>query len=407
MKIAFFTDVFLEVPGGIPSSITAERELLEQHGHEVYIFCPGYSNAGDKAIKLVPTNKFLKPNGAPLAKRPSVIVDYILSNYPEIKNFDLFHVHYEAGVSLAGIKLARKLKIPVIQTMHGREDSAAQTNLPFGLKTVGASFLNLLHGRVLGHTIRIRRDQDGVISTLARAKMFEIMVNHANAVDYVLTPSEHFKKKLEKCGVSKPIFVLPNQLPMSILNKRPRLRSFSADRALRIVFNSRVSKEKRLSALLLALSKLPKKYRYKLEVFGDGNEFKKCKRISKFYKLNVKFYGNTPRLKVLEKMDSADLAATVSYDFDTQGMTILEATELGIPSLITDPELAEGLPKDGLFITEDPSINGILKMLIFIFENPDSVRAKSQVILDSKMAKNRELPLTFLDFCDRIGVSAA
>lgn len=41
MRIAFFTDVFLEIPGGIPSSIKAQKTALESLGHHVTIFCPG------------------------------------------------------------------------------------------------------------------------------------------------------------------------------------------------------------------------------------------------------------------------------------------------------------------------------------------------------------------------------
>ena len=59
MKIAIFTDVFLEVPGGIPSSIKQEREALEKREDEVYIFCPGFRTEGERGVKIVPTNRFL------------------------------------------------------------------------------------------------------------------------------------------------------------------------------------------------------------------------------------------------------------------------------------------------------------------------------------------------------------
>ena len=405
MKIAIFTDVFLEVPGGIPSSIKQEREELEKNGNLVYIFCPGFSNEGDEKIKLVPTNKMFKPNGAPLSKRPSVVEKFILENYPEIKDFNLFHVHYEMGTSLAGIRLGKKLRIPVVQTMHGREDSAAQTNLPFGLKTIGASFLNFLHKRALPHRIKVKKDSDEIARTTTRAKMFEIMVNHANAADFVLTPSEHFKKKLERYGVSRKIYVVPNRLPERFLEKNLEPREFKAGEKLKIIFNSRVSKEKNLRLLLEALRRLEeghKNYKYRLEVFGDGNELKKDKKIAKRNKLNVKFYGRTSREKIFPKLKEADLSATVSYNFDTQGMTILEAAKVGVPSLILDSELKEGLPEAGLFIAKTPDAEGILNELTRIFENPELIREKSRALIESKDRKT----LTFLEFCDKIGVSA-
>ena len=408
MKIAIFTDVFLEVPGGIPSSIKQEREALEKREDEVYIFCPGFRTEGERGVKIVPTNRFLKPNGAPLSKRPKVVAKYILENYPEIKEFDLFHVHYEMGTSLAGLKLGKELKIPVVQTMHGREDSAAQTNLPFGLKTIGASFLNFLHSRSLKHQIKVKKDKDGVAATWARAKMFEIMVNHANAADYVLTPSEHFKKKLERYGVKKKIYVVPNRLPDGFLVKKPKIKKFEAGEELKIIFSSRVSKEKNLILLLKALKKLEEvgeNYKYKLEVFGDGNELKRDERFAKRNGLKVKFYGKTKREKIMAKLDEADLVATLSYNFDTQGLTILEASERGVPSLIVDPELAEGLPREGLLIAEEPTTEGIFRELKKIFESPEIIEKKSRV-LSEKREERGWGDLTFLEFCDKIGVSA-
>ena len=40
LRIAIFTDVFLGIPGGIPSSIRAQKASLEALGHQVTIFCP-------------------------------------------------------------------------------------------------------------------------------------------------------------------------------------------------------------------------------------------------------------------------------------------------------------------------------------------------------------------------------
>lgn len=74
MKIAIFTDVFLEVPGGIPSSIKAQRKSLEELGHTVTIFCPGFKiPKGEKNIEIVPTHKRIRANGAPLSKSPELV----------------------------------------------------------------------------------------------------------------------------------------------------------------------------------------------------------------------------------------------------------------------------------------------------------------------------------------------
>ena len=123
MKIAVFSDVFMDVPGGIPSSILAQKEGLEALGHEVTVFAPGLSKKSLKtaklrdSVELVPSHKLLKLNGAPVSKRPGVVTKAILKKYPKF-DFDIVHVHYEASCSIAGAKLARQFSRPLIQTMH-------------------------------------------------------------------------------------------------------------------------------------------------------------------------------------------------------------------------------------------------------------------------------------------------
>lgn len=131
MRIAVFTDLYLEIAGGIPSSISAQKKELEKLGHSVTVFCPGFSKPEEKNVIVLPTAKFIKINGAPTARWPKIIVKFIKENYPNFKSdFDLIHVHYEAGASIAAILLAKEFNLPLVQTMHGREDMAIAVNVP-------------------------------------------------------------------------------------------------------------------------------------------------------------------------------------------------------------------------------------------------------------------------------------
>ena len=44
MKIAIFTDVFLDISGGIVTSIRSQKNQLEKMGHTVYLFTPAFHN---------------------------------------------------------------------------------------------------------------------------------------------------------------------------------------------------------------------------------------------------------------------------------------------------------------------------------------------------------------------------
>ena len=128
MRIAFFTDCYLDLTGGIVSSINAQKTELENRGHTVYLFSTGFPKSEKKLKKLSEKNIFQVPSCkvffrkiAPVSRRPKIIEKWLLKNHPEIKNFDIFYIHYESGCSIAGIRLARKLNIPVVQVMQDRK----------------------------------------------------------------------------------------------------------------------------------------------------------------------------------------------------------------------------------------------------------------------------------------------
>ena len=357
MKVAIFTDVFLEVPGGIPSSIAAQREYLAKAGISSIVFCP--ARPGSKVpegVFAVPSFKFFRPGGAPFAKRIKKVKKAILAAYPDFDfDFDIVHVHYEGACSLAGMQLAREFKKPLVQTMHGREDVAAETNIPYPFKTLGGSLICFLHHFGVPHTIKIRRD-DYLAPTIVRAKMWTLMVNHANFADVVITPSEHFKKKLQHYGVDKPFFVISNAISDEVLERsfkeaglslsHPKVRKYDGKERLRMFWNSRVSKEKRMLPLLEALTMT--KALTELDVYGDGNELSRAERYVKKHGLKVKFHGRVEHSEMLKKMKKAQLSVVVSYGFDNQPMTILEARAMGLPTLICDPDLMEVTGNGGM-----------------------------------------------------------
>ena len=152
MKIAIFSDCYLDLTGGIVSSISAQKAALEAAGHTVYIFSTSYPKSKETRQKLAKNCIFLVPSCrwffrglTPVSRRPGIIEKWLLREHPEIKNFDIFYVHYEAGCSIAGLRLAKRLHIPSVQVMHGREDVGEASLIPKGLRTFVATMLNLFH----------------------------------------------------------------------------------------------------------------------------------------------------------------------------------------------------------------------------------------------------------------------
>lgn len=391
MRIAFFTDVFLEVPGGIPSSIKAQKKALEERGDEVVVFCPGFSAPKDISnVVIVPTHKILRANGAPLSKRPEKVIKWIKKNYSNF-NFDLVHVHYEASCSIAGMLLAREHNLPLVQTMHGREDMAVAVNIPHPLKTIVGITLCFLHGRYIPHKRKVRRDKK-YAPTIARAKMWELMVNHANYADRVITPSRHFKEKLLSYGVSRPIFPVSNGVSDAMVTeldkkvekeKRNLVRVKKDGEPLKIFWNSRLSKEKRIIPFLKTLRLMNEPYEF--TACGNGNQLKKAKRYVKRHGLSAKILGPVPHEEMLNYMLGQHISATVSDGFDTQGLTLLEAEATGMPVFFCDPDMRESVPDGSYVMSKTASPRDMADSLDAISRDPGKISEMSKI-----MVKNRK-----------------
>ena len=388
MKIAFFSDCYLDLTGGIVSSINAQKAALEKNGHTVYIFSSGYPRSRVELQKIaknhiyqVPSCKYCFKPLTPVSRRPKSIEDWLIKTHPELKDFDVFYIHYESGCSIAGLRLGKKLHIPTVQVMHGREDMGEAGLIPFGFRTIVAASLNWFHSWYLPHKTTVHRDEY-YADTFAKAKMWTMMVNHANSADLVLTPSEHFRKKLIHYGVAKDIVAFPNGYPDEKYPSSPTVKQLQPDEELKMIWHSRVSAEKRIIPFLQALTNVRGKYR--LEVYGGGGDLKRAKRFVDKHHLNVHFHGDTPFTEVQKVIMDSHLDILVSYNYDTFGMTLIEAEAAGIPVFFCDPDMEEVVPPDSFIISKNESPQEMAKALNKIFKHPEMIEQMSKVMLENR-----------------------
>ena len=421
-RIAIFTDVFLGIPGGIPSSIRAQKASLEALGHQVTIFCPGtqkdYSNPlnkfganHDPNIILVPTAKFLV-NGAPFSKWTKYVMRFIEKKYPNLAEaFDLFHIHYEATTSMSGLLLAKKYGIKVVQTMHGREDMAIAINVPHPFKTIAATGINLIHRTTLKSISKKSPRPDyqnpepkkspslnyqnakikNLAPTIARREMWQMMTRQANLADQVITPSAHFAKKLQLFGVTRPISVISNGIAdQEIANFTPRIRTYQGHEPLRILWFSRLSKEKRILPFLESLriaQELEPDFRFVFTIIGDGNQMSKVRKFCKkhFDEASIKILGTIPHQEILQKYTKDQhLSIINSYQFDTQGLTILEAAACNLPVIYADPDMSEIVPNHGGLCAKSPAPRAMAELLLEIYHQPELIQKLSQNLAASE-----------------------
>ncbi len=388
MKIAFFSDCYLDLTGGIKTSIDAQKAALEKDGHTVYVFSTGFPKSKAELEKLAKQNIFQVPSCklfflglTPVSRHPKIIEKWLLKNHPEIKNFDIFYIHYESGCSIAGLRLAKKLKIPSIQVMHGREDMGEGNIIPFGFRTIVAILLNWFHSWYIPHTTKIHRD-NYLANNFAKAKMWTIMVNHANYADHVITPSHHFAKKLAHYGVKKEIKVFPNGFPDAKFPKKPIVKELKKDETLRIIWHSRVSAEKRIMPFLHALKNVSGNYH--LDVYGNGGDLLRAKRYANCHKINATFHDNVKIDELFKTLAKSHLDILVSYNFDNYPMTLVEAEAFGVPVFICDPDMQEIVPKGSFIMSNNETPEKMVKSLNDLLKHPEKIKQMSETMLKNR-----------------------
>lgn len=393
MKIAIFSDCYLDLTGGIVSTINTEKAALEQRGHTVEVFSSAYPHSASEIKKLaknhiypVPSCKVIGRGLTPIARRPQIVEKWLLENHPEIKNYDIYYIHYEAGCSIAGLKMAKRFHIPAVQVMHGREDVGEEKLIPFGLRTIVAVLLNWFHSWYLPHPIKIHRD-NYLATTVARAKMWSLMVNHANFADYVITPSEHFRKKLIHYGVKKSILALHHGIADTLIGEQTTVKTLGPGENLQIIWHSRLSGEKRPMVFLEAINILHHKLNktnYHIAFYGDGPDLSRARKYAAKHHLNADFYGAKPFNEIWQQIRKSHLDALISYGYDTFGMTLIEAAAAGTPVLFVDSDMREILPAGSYIFTKGPNPEQIATAIADILDHPAKISEISQVMLDHR-----------------------
>ena len=383
MKIAMFSDVFLDVTGGIRTSILAQKADLERLGHTVYVFCPGKKPSNDPTIRIVPTNWLLSLPGVPVAKWPKRVMPYLRTELSEL-DVDIVHSHYELSCSISAMKVAREMGLPVVQTMHGREDVAIEKNLWVGVNTFVSWVFCVVHARLIPHTIKVERD-NSLAKTRTARNMWEIMVNHANYADYVVFPSKHFEAKFRHYGLKKSAEVVSNGISDDMIKgiKKITARIFSDGEKLRVIWFSRMSKEKRPLQFLEAVRESG--VSISLDMYGDGNLEERARWYAhRFKMIGVRVHGRAKHEKILEKIQSAHIAILNSYGFDNQPMTLLEGIATGLPAIIVDPDMQEVLPVGGYVFVKTPEIGDMSKTLKDLVEHPEKIREMSEAVMKER-----------------------
>lgn len=311
MRILMISDVYFPRVNGVSTSILTFQQELAAQGHEVHIIAPEYPAGHPEAAHITRIESgyvMLDPEDRLMKKAK------IYSLLPRLReqNFDIVHIQTPFLAHYAGIKLARELNIPTIETYHTFFEEYLYHYVPLLPKFI---------------TRRITR-------SFSRSQ--------CNAVNAVIVPSLAMRTVLTEYGCTTPMHIAPTGIQMAKFESGDGARfrakhGIPADRPL-LLHVGRVAHEKNIGFLLEVLQHLRKSHPDVLMLIcGEGPARNDLEQQVKRMDLsaNTMFVGYLDReTELLDCYRSADVFTFASRT-ETQGLVLLEAMALGVPVVST------------------------------------------------------------------------
>jgi glycosyltransferase involved in cell wall biosynthesis len=384
MHVALFTDLHPATFGGAQISVVTQRRALEQLGHTVTVFTPPLTNTPDPDPSIVELKPV--PVVAQLARLLGKYDDYVFV-WPSRANralidqaflakepIDIVHTQGDLGVAIAGMEAARRHGIPVVQTKHTRYDAYFEQATPAGLLL--AIVVSRMQKPHLAREFSFVPAEESAAARLA----WRFMVAHAQAVDHQIIPTRHFAQSLAERGVNRPISVISNGIDDDVIDRAISAEAIRSpdNEPLRLIWCGRLSPEKRVLAAIEAVSQVDN---CTLDIYGEGALEASIRKTIESAGLSrrVRLRGRVDHEKCLTAMRSSGALLFTSYGFDTQGLVLLEAAAMSLPTIYCDPALSETVPKGGGILTCDPSPAALAGAIRLVSEDRQYLRKMSDI----------------------------
>lgn len=346
MHILAVTDQHPESLGGVQVSLRLQRKYLERAGHRLTIVAPRMhrSSATDTSTISLPSIAITRDREYAMhwpGRRSERVVLRALQLLPPV---DLVHVQGDFWGALTGYRLARQLRVPVVHTMHNNVDRGTRAVTPLAPLLFWA--LNVWRRFLLGPT---RSRQRGAWRYLAS------LAEHA---DQVTAPSAHFAQALRDHRVAAHVSVIPTGVDDDVIDRTleaVRSEPHSHEHP-RLIWLGRMSHEKRIMELLRALELAGVDAH--VDLYGAGLLSDRVDAFIAEHSLGGRVVrrGAVPYAEALAAIARADALVQTSIGFETQGMTVFEASALGTPSIVSDPNIADELGAAARWRVRDSSI---------------------------------------------------
>ncbi|MFZ9994420.1 MAG: glycosyltransferase [Steroidobacteraceae bacterium] len=334
MRILMLSDVFFPRVNGVSTSIQTYRTDLLALGHECLLVAPEYPGADHSShvepMQRIPSRQVPRDPEDRLFKWRA-LMDWADRLQPE--DVDVVHIQTPFVAHYAGVKIARRLGAPVVETYH-------------------TYFEHYLHHYV-----------PALPTSLMQYMARRFTVSQCHDVQAVISPSRQMADALRAYGVRTPIEVLPTGLPPGCFAHGNGSR-FRADHGIAAqrpmaLFVGRVAHEKNIDFLIRMLEALRVRVPDVLLVIaGEGPAQSHIRQLVAEAGLSehVKFMGYMDRATtLLDCYRAADVFVFASRT-ETQGLVLLEALAQGTPVVSTavmgTVDVLQGV-QGGIVVPED------------------------------------------------------
>jgi 1,2-diacylglycerol 3-alpha-glucosyltransferase len=311
VKILMISDVYFPRINGVSTSIRTFRESLARLGHVSWLIAPRYGpeDAAAPDIVRIPSRYlFLDPEDRVLRIREIRALERRLA----LHRFDLVHIQTPFIAHRAGVWLARRLRVPVVESYHTYFEEYLSHYVPFLPAALGRSAAR-----------RFTRRQ-------------------CNRVDAVVVPSVAMQAVLRGYGVSVPATVIPTGIEPGEFRRSSGRRfrerhGIGHDRPV-LVYVGRVAYEKNIGFLLEVLCAVREQIDDALLVIaGEGPARGALRARSRRLGIeqSIRFTDYLPRGEALWDCFCAGDVFVFASCTETQGLVLLEAMALGVPVVST------------------------------------------------------------------------
>jgi 1,2-diacylglycerol 3-alpha-glucosyltransferase len=352
LRVLMISDVYFPRVNGVSTSIRTFREDLASAGCETDLIAPAYPDPwqDDPATIRVPS-RFLPCDPEDRMMRFRVAARSVRGGAGE---YDLVHVHTPFIAHSVGVKISRRLRIPLVESYH-------------------TLFEEYLH-----HYVR------NMPRAWARRFARWMSLHRCDAVNTVVAPSPAMADRLREYGVTSDIEIIPTGLNLKEFEagdgSRFRARLGISEQVPVMLYVGRVAFEKNIECLLQAFKTVRVEVpEVVLVIAGDGPARASLESRVRDRGLSgrVRFVGYLDRRTELPDCYRAASLFVFASTTETQGLVLAEAMASEVPVLaIPAMGVKEFVCGDEGIIAAPECPQGFAQIAAGLLQAPEQLRSR-------------------------------